>query len=313
MPLTGPRMTQTTSPKVQPPPEKAPASPAPPKGGFYSLTKLALGIKKGSVAKDSVSKPSKPHTEQAISQTVTGEILEKTSSALRKWNESGGRPGSRLRTHRSTTSNSSLSIASMRWRNRISPWSSGQSSMNSYISVPPGKAPAPTPDPQSVYTGSDDRQYLAVQITDPEGPTFLPSEAQRISIPPVFDRFEGRRKARGFFFDYAPPEVPRTPTGGLAGDAPVTQWVPEEAEEEGEQTPTQTGVTPVRNSSEKEWYRAKIDAIEAEQELSKEEEFVRIVPDHLPNSPMCPRNPRHVSGGKEACIYHGRNPAMGAH
>ncbi|KAJ4006744.1 hypothetical protein NW752_010746 [Fusarium irregulare] len=30
------------------------------------------------------------------------------------------------------------------------------------------------------------------------------------------------------------------------------------------------------------------------------------IPEHLPSSPMCPANERHVSGGKGVCVYHGR-------
>ncbi|KAH7238383.1 hypothetical protein BKA59DRAFT_245472 [Fusarium tricinctum] len=30
------------------------------------------------------------------------------------------------------------------------------------------------------------------------------------------------------------------------------------------------------------------------------------LPEHLPNSPMCPANEKHVSGGTGVCVYHGR-------
>ncbi|KAF4970780.1 hypothetical protein FSARC_2250 [Fusarium sarcochroum] len=30
------------------------------------------------------------------------------------------------------------------------------------------------------------------------------------------------------------------------------------------------------------------------------------VPEHLPSSPMCPANKKHVSGGTGVCVYHGR-------
>lgn len=30
------------------------------------------------------------------------------------------------------------------------------------------------------------------------------------------------------------------------------------------------------------------------------------VPEHLPNSPLCPQNPRHPSGGQGICPFHGR-------
>jgi hypothetical protein len=34
--------------------------------------------------------------------------------------------------------------------------------------------------------------------------------------------------------------------------------------------------------------------------------FEHNVPDHLPNSPLCPLHPRHKSGGKAICPQHGR-------
>lgn len=30
------------------------------------------------------------------------------------------------------------------------------------------------------------------------------------------------------------------------------------------------------------------------------------LPEHLPNSPMCPANKKHKSGGTGVCVYHGR-------
>lgn len=35
--------------------------------------------------------------------------------------------------------------------------------------------------------------------------------------------------------------------------------------------------------------------------------FELDVPEHLPDSPLCPRNPIHKSGGTGICVYHGRN------
>lgn len=31
-----------------------------------------------------------------------------------------------------------------------------------------------------------------------------------------------------------------------------------------------------------------------------------FIDDHLPNSPMCPANKKHKSGGTGVCVYHGR-------
>lgn len=35
-------------------------------------------------------------------------------------------------------------------------------------------------------------------------------------------------------------------------------------------------------------------------------EFEFDIPEHLPNSPICPANPKHKSGGVGVCVYHGR-------
>jgi hypothetical protein len=37
------------------------------------------------------------------------------------------------------------------------------------------------------------------------------------------------------------------------------------------------------------------------------EEFVLHIPDHLPNSPLCPKHPKHKSKGRGRCPAHGRN------
>lgn len=34
--------------------------------------------------------------------------------------------------------------------------------------------------------------------------------------------------------------------------------------------------------------------------------FAFDLPEHLPNSPMCPANKKHKSGGTGVCVYHGR-------
>lgn len=35
------------------------------------------------------------------------------------------------------------------------------------------------------------------------------------------------------------------------------------------------------------------------------------MPEHLSNSPMCPANTRHKSGGTGVCVYHGRRKRTG--
>lgn len=35
------------------------------------------------------------------------------------------------------------------------------------------------------------------------------------------------------------------------------------------------------------------------------------MPEHLPNSPMCPTNKKHKSGGTGVCVFHGRRKRSG--
>jgi hypothetical protein len=36
-----------------------------------------------------------------------------------------------------------------------------------------------------------------------------------------------------------------------------------------------------------------------------------LPPEHLPSSPLCPRNPLHPSGGAGICPFHGRRKSVG--
>jgi len=64
---------------------------------------------------------------------------------------------------------------------------------------------------------------------------------------------------------------------------------------------------------EKEWFRVKVDDIpwgaessDSEDDVQDEDRFHWDVPEHLPGSPLCPLSPKHKSGGKGICVYHGR-------
>lgn len=35
-------------------------------------------------------------------------------------------------------------------------------------------------------------------------------------------------------------------------------------------------------------------------------QFELNLPEHLPSSPLCPKNSKHKSGGTGICVYHGR-------
>jgi len=66
-------------------------------------------------------------------------------------------------------------------------------------------------------------------------------------------------------------------------------------------------------SSEKEWFRVKVDDIprgaessDSEDNVQDKDRFHWDVPEHLPGSPLCPLSPKHKAGGKGICVYHGR-------
>jgi hypothetical protein len=63
------------------------------------------------------------------------------------------------------------------------------------------------------------------------------------------------------------------------------------------------------STTEKDWYRVRLDQIMDEDDVYDSEElgiFEWDIPEHLPSSPLCPLNPKHRGGGKGICVYHGR-------
>ena len=145
-----------------------------------------------------------------------------------------------------------------------------------------------TPDSGAMYMGSDGQQYLRADITDPNGPTYLPSEAKRVQTPPL-NEFEGRSKRRGFFFDYNTADDPKSTSLRAFNPRPTARRLN----------------TDVR----KDWYAALEAALDVEDDTRQP---AVDVPDHLPSSPLCPRHPRHKSGGTGVCPVHGRNDSVGS-
>lgn len=56
---------------------------------------------------------------------------------------------------------------------------------------------------------------------------------------------------------------------------------------------------------------ARLAAATAAKDISEKQraQFVLNLPEHLPNSPLCPKNPMHKSKGLGICVYHGRRRA----
>ncbi|KAL8710622.1 MAG: hypothetical protein Q9220_004846 [cf. Caloplaca sp. 1 TL-2023] len=276
---------------------------AKPKKGIASLAKRFWGTRLTAHAEQS----------QSPSNSPTKDLLGHASATLRDLLERGG-----LTPPSSSTSNSNISAASIAGRPKdkrnqtfLRPANrrrhTGHSSSSSVRNVRRGNPPVNTPNHEDMYTGSDAQQYFRVELTDPNAPKYLPSEARRIGTPPL--PAQGS-KLRGFFFDYNAPRstdehgnpwptnlpmptdpLPYRPRGELDSLSPP------QPPTEGPRSP---GVKIQRNDSDIEWFRVKVAVIgeEAEEEGSKKHRFELNVPEHLPSSPLCPRNPKHRSGGK---------------
>ena len=237
-----------------------------PKEGLYCRTKRALGLKRDP----------RNHTDGEFRIiTPTASLLNRVSSNLREIAvKSLGRSSV-------NTSVSDLSIAApRRYRFRPSIVYSTSSSIRERMM---GTPPVSTPDPEAIYAARSSRHPI-VGMGEDDKPSFLPSEARRITTPPLPDDNTGRRKHRGFFFDYnAPPGPDISPHHSKRLET----------------------TRPAESVSDTEWYRKKLDTID--NECNSREDFVASVPEHLPNSPLCPRHAKHKSGGKGLCPYHGQN------
>ena len=217
------------------------------------------------------------HIGISPARSLTGHLLQRASSVLRNLADNKLSPPS--------SASSNLSIAASYSRNkRLSPLYRGHSVNSSMGNMHGGKGPAgtpATPDSELMYLGSNAERYYRVEISDPGGPTYLPSEARRIGTPPLPGE-DGRR--RGFFFDY------NVPSPDDDESTTPSRHLRPRLEKKG----------PLKG----DWYLAKLEADEARDTTSH---FDFNVPDHLPSSPLCPKNPKHKSGGKGICVYHGRN------
>ena len=105
----------------------------------------------------------------------------------------------------------------------------------------------------------------------PDSPTFFPSEARNIIPAP--------EKARKFFFDQ------RSPSGGMSS----SDWN------------YSTNPSLLEKNANQNWFRVKLQGVNLDAETDYS------IPEHLPTSPLCPRHPKHRSGGKGVCVYHGGN------
>lgn len=176
----------------------------------------------------------------------------------------------------------------------------------------------------------------------PIPPTFVPPGLNRVPTPPMFDSSgEVKGKLADFFFDLqgvhehrvpAPPggfwdsdvllmsqhadleqnssaseESPRDPIFDSTVDTPNLPLFPSIT------TPTggaYTAVTPPHYLADVKWSQVETDptsimdaATRGAEEIAKLE---WLIPEHLPNSPLCPLHAKYRGSSKGLCVYHGK-------
>ena len=131
---------------------------------------------------------------------------------------------------------------------------------------------------------------LQPALTGPKTADFIPSEARRVNTPPLSPQVSGKGRLRGFFFELRAPGVEET-------DA-LTRDTPEKKKR---------ASVDAALASDRDWFRVSVCGPEQAVAIN-EVEF--HLPEHLPTSPLCPKNPKHSSGGKGICVYHGRNRSL---
>lgn len=254
--------------------------------GLYDRTKKRLGIK---------SRGSRLLHLHHAQRSQTGEVLDRTSSRLRVIATRQQLPISNTPSA-SSHSSSARSVNLLKWPLLSSDTIQDSSSSSSLRSTIQGRPPEPTPELDEMYTAANNQQYFRTEMTGPGGPNFLPSEARRVNTPPLGG---SRGKARGFFFDYKPPELNQAPFRGRMSRQPTMK---KEGQELGESDATDRKMSVLDSTAE--WYNVQLDVIDASDTSSVP--FVMEIPDHLANSPLCPRHPKNKSGGKGTCPMHGR-------
>ena len=261
--------------------------------GLYERTKKRLGIRNYN---DHLPAP---HLTQ---RSKTGEVLERTSSKLRLYATKQGPVSGTTSVKTVSSHNSSTrSVTLPKWQRLMGETvrgiDSSSSNSSSQRSAIQGRPPEPTPELEEMYTGSNKQQYFRTEMTDVGGPNFLPSEARRVNTPPIG---ASRGKARGFFFDYKPPELNEAPFRGRMSRQ--TTLGIEDLDASNDQIAESRKMSVLDSTTE--WYNVQLDAIDANENSLIS--FVSEVPDHLANSPLCPRHPKNKSGGKGTCSLHGR-------
>jgi hypothetical protein len=194
--------------------------------------------------------------------------------------------------------------------------------------------------PQSMYKSPSDEEFFKRPGSVPKTLSFLPTEMKRIDTPPLSDK---PKSFKSFFFDMrsmpskpddeepGSPEARTTKRGtpilhmrsmqSLASKLsfPKLKRKSSQTAEERRISEDPLAITGFQQTPFSQRYgdarRAKMSQIRSymEDTLHEDEDdegsafpFVLNVPDHLPNSPLCPLSAKHSSGGKAICPIHRR-------
>ena len=265
------------------PRKKSTATDFNPTKGLYSRTKRRFSRKP--IASDS-------DQSEHRTDSFTDDVLNRASSILKELSEGSRAPKVKAHSNKASSPSTSTSSHSItRWQSRASRLNpfhrrQGNSSSSSLRTLQMGDPPRPSPDLQSMYTGSDAKQYFSVEMTAPDGPAFLPSEAWEIKTPSLHNSTSYRPD---FFGEQSAPDDDE-----LLSPGPIAQILSQRQPNNQQ-----------RFGAEGYGSKQKLNKVEGGQSL-----FELNIPEHLPNSPLCPRNPKHPSRGKGICVYHGRNRMM---
>lgn len=183
-------------------------------------------------------------------------------------------------------------------------------STDSHLHPPRIQVPFNTPEGHETYKikrgpSAETEEYMKIDITIKGGTSYLPSEARRIQTPPLPGDGPGEKRTP-FFFDYTAPgdELSRKDGPSDAGKA-VSNESSHRASENGPGDNTDWIIKEL----------AEVDAVGEKRESMSRVDNREIlsgnvdlnVPEHLPTSPLCPRHPKHRSGGTQICWMHGQN------
>lgn len=186
---------------------------------------------------------------------------------------------------------------------------------------------------QSIPVRPDDS--LATVVNMPVPPAFIPPGLQRVPTPPMLDaNGEVKGKLADFFFELQGerrrPKAPHTSGGVWDSDVLLMSQQsnissPSDPSDESPQGANDTSPAsnapnspnkatspssiPILISPPRPLSRIATDA--TTNHANEKAKLEWVIPEHLPNSPLCPLHVKYRGPSKGACVYHGRRGSSG--